>query len=108
MKQADFPVGLSLHAARERIVAECTERRLGSEDLALDEALGRVLAGPFAAPFDLPPFANSAMDGFAVRAGDVPDKGEVALRIVGTRLAGDGTPMALQTGECLRLTTGAM
>lgn len=107
MKQFDFPIGLSLHAARERIVAACAERRLSSEHVALAEAMDRVLAQPFAAPFDLPPFANSAMDGFALRAGDVQGEGEVALRIVGTRLAGDGGSIALHAGECLRLTTGA-
>ncbi len=107
MKQSDFPVGLSLSAARERIVAVCTDRRLGSESVALLDALNRVLPQPFAAPFDLPPFANSAMDGFAVRADDVPAEGEARLSIIGTRLAGDGNPITLQPGECLRLTTGA-
>jgi molybdopterin molybdotransferase len=107
MKQPDFLIGLSLRAARDRIVEVCAEKRLGGEQVALADALGRVLAQSFDAPFDLPPFANSAMDGFAVRAGDVPAAGEARLRIIGTRLAGDGTPIALQAGECLRLTTGA-
>lgn len=107
MSGADFPTGLALGAARARIVALCAGRRLGSERIALEHALHRVLAADVVAPFDLPPFANSAMDGFAVRAADVPEEGDVALRIVGTRLAGDGTPGALRAGECLRLTTGA-
>lgn len=108
MKQAEIPTGLSLNEARARIVAECEQRRLGNEHIALTHALDRVLAQAFIAPFDQPPFANSAMDGFAVRADDVPSTGEATLRVVGSRLAGDSTSVALQAGECLRLTTGAV
>lgn len=107
MKQAEFPTGLSLSEARARIVAVCEEHRLDSENVELIDALNRLLAEPFIAPSDLPPFANSAMDGFALRANDLPAEGGVSLRIVGTRLAGNGTPITLQAGECLRLTTGA-
>jgi molybdopterin molybdotransferase len=65
-----------------------------------------VLAQDVDAPFDLPPFANSAMDGFAVRAADV-QSARNPLRIVGTRYAGDGAPVAMGAGECVRVTTGA-
>ncbi len=103
----DFPVGLPLHEACARMVALGAARRLGAESVPLASALGRVLAQDVLAPIDLPPFANSAMDGFAVRAADVAASCEVSLRIVGTRLAGDGRTAAIGPGECLRITTGA-
>ena len=56
------------------------------ERVPLREAAGRVLAETLASPMDLPPFANSAMDGYAVRAADVTaakDDAPVSLRLAG-------------------------
>jgi molybdopterin molybdotransferase len=107
MSSPDFPIGISLDDARERVLALGAARKLGVEAVPVDEALGRVLAADWIAPFDLPPFANSAMDGFALRSADMAGSQAVALRIVGTRFAGDGSPITFSAGECVRVTTGA-
>jgi molybdopterin molybdotransferase len=73
------------------------------ESVALDAALGRTLAQDVVAARDQPPFANSAMDGYALRAGDAPG----ALRIVGESAAGRGFKGALRAGEAVRIFTGA-
>jgi molybdopterin molybdotransferase len=68
-------------------------------------AAGRVLAQDVAAAFDVPPFANAAMDGYAVRAADAAQP--VWLRVVGTALAGHPYGAALGPGEAVRIMTGA-
>ncbi|HEY0180367.1 MAG TPA: gephyrin-like molybdotransferase Glp [Dokdonella sp.] len=98
---------LDVDAARERVLALCAARRLGAETVDVERALGRVLAEDVVAPHDLPPFANSAMDGFALRGDDLPTAGERRFRIVGRMLAGADAPLAFDAGECVRITTGA-
>lgn len=104
----DFPVQLSVDVARDRILAHCTQRRLPDEAASLGDAHGRMLAADARAPRDLPPFANSAMDGFAVRGADLPDHGERRLQLIGTRLAGAMDAATVGAGEALRITTGAV
>jgi molybdopterin molybdotransferase len=76
----------------------------------LREALGRVLAEEVRAPLALPPWDNSSMDGYAVRADDVksatPDN-PVALRVVDTVAAGARTSRQVGPGEAIRIMTGA-
>ncbi|MGH2858461.1 MAG: molybdopterin molybdotransferase MoeA [Solirubrobacteraceae bacterium] len=78
---------------------------LGSETVGLDDALDRVLAQDVRAAGDVPPFASSAMDGYAIVAGDAGRK----LRVVGESRA--GTPAEgereLRDGEAIRISTGA-
>ncbi len=62
---------LRLEVALERMLAGVVP--LAAEEIALDEAVGRVLAAPLTARLTMPPWANSAMDGFAVRSVDVAD-----------------------------------
>ncbi|MFD0692164.1 molybdotransferase-like divisome protein Glp [Actinomadura fibrosa] len=79
-------------------------------DLALLEAHGTVLAEPVAAPVPLPPFDNSAMDGYAVVAADVAGASEaepVTLPVVGDILAGDPGVSAIRPGLTARIMTGA-
>lgn len=110
---ADDPVAaptaslLSVAQARDRVIARARLRELGRETLALDRALGRTLAAPVTAPIDVPGFANSAMDGFALRGADLPHASEGRFRLVATRLAGDGRTVTIGAGECVRITTGA-
>ncbi len=73
---------------------------------ALLEAAGRVLAEPVTAPVDLPPFDNSAMDGYAVRAADLEPLPAV-LPVVGDVPAGDPGRAALTPGHAARIMTGA-
>ena len=61
------------------------------EQLPLLAALGRGLAADVKAPLDLPPFANSQMDGYAIRSADVPDGG-AELRVVAPVPAGATPP----------------
>jgi molybdopterin molybdotransferase len=85
-------------------------RRLPPLDVALLEALHGVLAEPVTAPVALPPFDNSAMDGYAVVAADVAGASEtspVTLSVVGDIAAGDQEPHAIRPGLCARIMTGA-
>lgn len=79
---------------------------LPGERVAIDRALGRVLAEDIAADSDLPPFDRSQMDGYAVRAADVQEV-PVRLRIVGESAAGKGWHNELLEGQAVRIMTGA-
>ena len=82
---------------------------LGVREVGLAEALGCVLAADVAATEDLPPFANSAMDGFAMRGADLAGAGEaapVALEITGEVFAGTGRLPAVGPGGAVRIMTG--
>jgi len=79
-------------------------------ELTLLDAHGCVLAEDVAATHPLPPFDNSAMDGYAVRAVDVASATEstpVTLPVVGDVAAGSTTPYSVQPGLCVRIMTGA-
>jgi molybdopterin molybdotransferase len=74
--------------------------------VSLRDALGCVLAEPLVASLDLPPFACSAMDGYAVRSRDLTTV-PVELRVIGATMAGDGPGPELHAGEAVRVMTGA-
>ncbi|HVT31433.1 MAG TPA: gephyrin-like molybdotransferase Glp [Rhodanobacteraceae bacterium] len=93
--------------ARQRIVALAGSRRGSVDEVALDRALDRVIAIDVVAPHAIPPFPNSAMDGYALRGADLPRDGEKRFRIRGAMLAGAGTAIDVDTDECVRITTGA-
>jgi molybdopterin molybdotransferase len=76
---------------------------LGHESVALDEALGRVLAQAVLATRDQPPFAVSAMDGYAIRSADSPG----LLTVTGESAAGAGFGGVCDTGCAIRISTGA-
>jgi molybdopterin molybdotransferase len=76
---------------------------LDAEDVAVADALDRVLAEDVVAAHDVPSFANSAMDGFALRSGPAGR----SLRIVGESRAGTPAPVAVGDGEAVRISTGA-
>ncbi|WP_339463005.1 molybdopterin molybdotransferase MoeA [Pseudomonas sp. EA_105y_Pfl2_R69] len=76
------------------------------ERVALGQALGRVLAEPLHAPFAVPAWDNSAMDGYALRAADLPDAGG-CLPLAGRIAAGDAAAQALPAGHAVRIFTGA-
>jgi molybdopterin molybdotransferase len=92
---------LSIDEARAAVLAEA--RALPAEDVAITGALGRVLAEDVVAAADVPGFANSAMDGFAVRSGPA----ERRLRIAGESRAGAPAAVTLGDGEAIRISTGA-
>lgn len=78
----------------------------GTEHVALAEADGRVLAAALAAPISLPPFDNSAVDGFAVRHADLDPDRETALPVVARVAAGEAAP-PLPPHSAIRIFTGA-
>ena len=83
---------------------------LSSLDLTLPDAHGCVLAEDVSSTFPLPPFDNSAMDGYAVRAADLTAASEsspVALPVVGDIAAGATGAYNVQPGLCVRIMTGA-
>src|ERR1700761_9273477 len=87
-----------------------TVRRLTPIQLAISEAEGCVLAEDITASRPLPPFDNSAMDGYALIAADVAEASKdapVRLRVSGEVAAGDTGAYAVTPGSCLRITTGA-
>ena len=94
---------LPFDEAYRRILARAS--RTEAEVVPLDAALGRVLADEeFSAPIDVPPFTNSAMDGFAVRSADTPG----SLTLTGEVAAGSGAALApLLPGTTQRIMTGA-
>src|SRR6266568_6610678 len=75
-------------------------------EVPLLDALGLVLAEDVAADRDVPPFRNSAMDGYAVRGDDVASA-PVELRVVGEVAAGGFPDRAVGSGEAMRIMTGA-
>lgn len=79
---------------------------LGTETLRLEDSLGRVLAQDIHANRDLPPYAVSAMDGYALRSADVGTV-PVVLEIVEDIKAGDLPQHTLAAGQCARIMTGA-
>ena len=92
----------SVAEAREQLLALVPEARV--ETVSLDEALGRVPASrTIRASADVPPFANSAMDGFAVRAADLPGR----LEIRGEVAAGASEWLTVEPGTAVRISTGA-
>ncbi|MBP0716812.1 gephyrin-like molybdotransferase Glp [Burkholderia sola] len=80
------------------------------DTVALREALDRVLAADVSAPFDIPAYDNSAMDGYAFDGGAAAlasAQGEVAMTVVGTAFAGHPFDGAVAAGACVRIMTGA-
>ena len=83
---------------------------LPQEKVALEEGHGRVLASDIQAELDVPQFARSMMDGFAVRAADTAGAAPYnrrPLEIVGETFPGDKFPAILRAGEAIRIMTGA-
>ncbi len=103
----EFPIGLGFDEARAIIDHIAQVNRLPGERVALSRAHGRVLAQDLLACMPLPPFDNSAMDGFALRHADLVDAGVIGLRLAGEQFAGRVLDLAVGAGECIRITTGA-
>ncbi|MEA2536851.1 MAG: molybdopterin molybdotransferase, partial [Chloroflexota bacterium] len=100
---------LSVETARERVLA-ALGGSLPAETLGPEAALGQVLAAPVVATTDLPPWDNSAMDGYAVRAEDVAGAAEdrpIRLRVVGEAPAGGRADRVVEPGTAIRIATGA-
>ena len=98
---------LSVDEARARVLALVAP--LPHEEIPLAHALGRALAAPVAARATLPPWDNSAMDGYALRGADVAGAGPtspVELAVVGEARAGVAWPGTIRSGQAVRIMTG--
>ena len=104
----DAPPPLAVVEAQARLLARF--HRCDAEPVALAVALGRTLAADVVATGDLPPFTNSAMDGYAVRAIDT-DSASAAkpamLAVIGMHAAGAAASLTIRAGEATAITTGA-
>src|SRR4029077_336916 len=90
-----------------RLIGERVAPVSGVETVPLREAMGRVLAEDVIALVNVPPFDNSAVDGYAVCAATLDAKGETRLTIVGRVAAGHDATHPLKAGEAIRIFTGA-
>ncbi|HEV7920198.1 MAG TPA: gephyrin-like molybdotransferase Glp [Thermoanaerobaculia bacterium] len=93
---------LSVEEAQEQVLAEVG--LLDAEEVPLADAQGLVLREDVAAPFDVPEGDNSAMDGYAVRAADVPGP----LRVIEDVPAGRIATLRVEAGTAIRIMTGAL
>ncbi len=93
---------ITIGEARERILSVCAQR-LGTEPIAISDALDRVLASDVRVSGDVPAFACSAMDGYAAAHGPAAR----TLRLAGESRAGAPHRGQLQPGEAIRISTGA-
>ena len=94
---------LSVEEAQREILGRV--RVLPSERVDVLAALGRVLAEPIRSTRRIPPWPNSSMDGYAVRAADA--RPSATLRVVGRVVAGSLPTRAVRAGEAVRIFTGA-
>jgi molybdopterin molybdotransferase len=97
-----MPLDQALATIAERAVPLPARRTV-----ALRAARGAILAAGIAAPRDVPPHDNSAVDGYAVFHDDLRSDGETVLPVAGRAAAGHPFPRALPRGEALRIFTGA-
>lgn len=96
---------LPVEEAIEQLLAQAPPPP-STEVITLTQALGRVVAEDVFSPLDLPGWDNSAMDGYALRAFDVPEQGG-HLEVVGRIAAGHSSDEPLQAGQAVRIFTGA-
>ena len=95
---------ISEHDARAHVLANVVVLPVVS--LPIEQVVGSVLAADVSAAEDVPPFVNTAVDGYAVRSVDVADA-PVELIVVGEVAAGAATDHVLRSGEAIRIMTGA-
>ena len=94
-------------AEAEKMIGARVAAVSGQEMAPLRQALGRVLTADLIAPFNLPPFDNSAVDGYAVRGEDIDSAREQRLTIIDRVAAGHAAAQAVKSGEAVRIFTGA-
>jgi molybdopterin molybdotransferase len=98
-----------LDQARRIVIESCEP--LQSESVNLERSLGRVLAEDVVSETSIPPFDNSAMDGFAVRAADTADASSgtpARLTVIGESRAGRPAERGVDSGRAIRVSTGAV
>jgi molybdopterin molybdotransferase len=102
------PVLLSVEAARDAVLA--VAEPVSTERVAAADSLGRITAETVVAQVSLPPWPNSAMDGYAIRAADTDsalDDAPIELRVIGDVAAGAAPAITVEAGTAARIATGA-
>lgn len=112
MSRKEFLAVVSKEEAQRAWAEALDLRPLGAEEVPLADALGRVLAAPFSAPGDLPPFDRAVVDGYAVVAADTFGASADAparLRLLGAPLAAGDDPAGrvVEPGAAIEVATGA-
>lgn len=95
-------------AALASVIGTAQSARLPDESVALGQACGRILAEDVRAPFAVPGFDHSAMDGFAIARPPQPQPFELLLDVSGRVLAGDPPFRTINAGEAVEVATGAI
>lgn len=101
------PDSLSFEQALQRIQQSITPIK-GKRNVTIREAAGHILAEDVTSPMDVPPFINSAMDGYAICAADIPADGSATLKVIGKSFAGKPFDGICNRGEAVRIMTGAV
>jgi len=96
---------IELEEAREFIFNQCL--KLSTDEVEISKSRGLVLAGTVISNYDVPPFPNTAMDGYAVRAVDT-EHAPVELKVIGTLPAGRIPDLEVGADEAVRIMTGAV
>ncbi|MCK4951326.1 MAG: molybdopterin molybdotransferase MoeA [Gammaproteobacteria bacterium] len=98
---------LTVNEAKEKILdaIKPIERH---EQVDIRSSLNRVLGEDIQSSINIPPYDNSAMDGYAVASSDLPDSGSCKLQLVGESFAGRPFEGEVKQGKCIRIMTGAM
>ena len=91
----------------QQAIANAIKPITQTERIPLKQALGRTLAHDITAPINVPSYDNSAMDGYAFSGADLT-QGEIKFKVVGKAFAGHPHTQPVQTGECVRIMTGAL
>lgn len=104
VNNSDQPIALTVDEAREAVL-QLIEVTSKTETIELTKAVGRTIATTIDAKVAIPPFTNSAMDGYAIRHQDATTDRQ--FRIVGKSLAGHPFNGRIKEGEAVRITTGA-
>src|SRR3954467_2513969 len=104
-----FASTISLEEARRRL-DDAVRPIARTERVRLEDAGGRVAAADISSPIDVPPFARSAMDGYAVIAADTAEtrrSAPVRLRLIDRIYTGEVSPVIIERGCCAEIATGA-
>jgi molybdopterin molybdotransferase len=107
MKDEHDPGLLSFEEAL-RHITDTVQPLTAQRCVSLREALDGMTAQDVRAPMHVPPFVNSAMDGYAINSMDLPASGEKRLRVLGKSFAGKPFAGNIKLGECVRIMTGAV
>ena len=100
--------GLLTVAEAQARILDAVSAVSATETLPVREAMERVLAGDIVSSIDVPSHTNSAMDGYAVRAADLPDEGVREFPVPGTSWAGRPWLAAIEPGQAVQIMTGGM